>query len=130
MFGGSAIVLTKPGVRVRSHWRTRHDAHVGSPVQMGVGLGTWLLYSTFWVATLALKLAFGWFALIEPLAPALAALWSVPFPQLSTGAGCENSGFGCAFDRTVRAILIVIRSSVRIGTRLGRGASHTHAQPP
>ena len=122
MFGGSAIVLTKPGVRLRSHWRTSHDAHVGSPVQMGVGLGTWLLYSTFWAATLALKLAFGWFALIEPLAPALSALWSVPFPQLSTGAGCENSGFGCAFDRTVRAILIVIRSSVRIGTRLGLGA--------
>ena len=92
MFGGSAIVLTKPGVRLRSYWRSQHTPHIGSREQLAVPFGTFATYTTFWAATLALKLAFGWYALIGPLAPSLFALWTEPFPRITgrSAAQCDE----------------------------------------
>ena len=114
IFGGSYFVLTKPGVRLRSYWRSQHHL-IGSREHSRCPRHPPL--PTFWAATLALKLAFGWYALIGPLAPSLFALWTEPFPRITgrSAAQCD-AGFTeeCAYMLVMRFCLIVGRASVPV----------------
>ena len=57
-FGGSYLVHTNRGYRVRSLWRESHEQHIGSAKQLQVPLGSFVTYCAFWAIVLAAKLAF------------------------------------------------------------------------
>ena len=113
IFTGAYFVLTKPGVRLRSYWRGSRDSFLGSSEQMRVPSATWLLYSAFWVVTMAIKLIFGYYALVEPLVPPVRALWQEPFARIGTGSCDRDTDLAaCGFDVTVRCVLLLARTSV------------------
>lgn len=120
IFVGAYFVLTKPGVRVRSYWRHATSTYLGSAKQMAVPTLTWATYTSFWALTLTFKLLFGYYALVQPLAPAVRALWQEPFARIGNGACTTMHGESlsatdeCAFESALRTLIILGRISVPI----------------
>ena len=81
-FGGSYLVHTNRGYRVRSLWRERHEQHIGSAKQLQVPLGSFVTYCAFWAIVLAAKLAFDYTFVLSPLKEPIMGLLYYPFPRL------------------------------------------------
>ena len=57
---------------------------VSTSISVTVPFTSWLAYMTFWMATGALKCAFGYYGLAEPLVIPLQALWNLEFDGQGT----------------------------------------------
>ena len=124
-FAGSYFIHTKPGYRVRSLWRKKHEQHIGSDEQLRVPLGTFVTYSFFWAVVLTLKLWFDVFLIVIPLRQPILGLLHYPFANL-LWQGCPTfeSKLGevaaqawldhfCGwYELTLRMILVILRLSV------------------
>ena len=113
-FGGSFFIHSKPGYRLRSLWRKRHEPHIGSEEQLRVPLGTFVTYNFFWGLVLALKLSFDIFFIVKPLKQPVLGLLHYPFPRLMW-AGCSTaSGHALcsAYEVGLRWGLVLLRVSV------------------
>ena len=98
-------LLSEAGRRLHARMTGRKHStpYIGSALQLTVPFTSWLFYVVFWFHVAALKLAFGYYGLAEPLVVPLTALWNLEFDGDGTGRSKSITG------NVMRAFVLLLR---------------------